>query len=166
MREWALAHFFYSMDIEGLHQTIKSRLEAMGAELVDLAFRRSGSRSVLTVTADKPGGITLEDCAAINQDLGRSLEEAMEGPTLLEVNSPGLDRPLETERDFLRAVGEDLRLTVKDESGAVQSFMGRLAGMENGKLKFERRMPKGPGVQLEIPWDAVVRAVREIRFKR
>ena len=153
-------------EIEKRREEIRSRVEAFGAELVDIQFSaRGGSvsgghRSVLTVLADKPGGITLEECAEINRGLGAYFE-FLDASFLLEVNSPGLDRPLVTERDFSRKLGAKLRVIFRDEAGKTATLIGKLVSAGGEKIGMELKS----GVLKEIGLGQMMKAVQEIVFK-
>lgn len=159
-------------EIEKRMDEIRGEIAHMGAELVDISLHRTGSRSVLTVIVDKDGGVTLDDCVAINQRLGRyfdGLESAggsggvFGGAYFLEVNSPGLDRPLRTERDFERVVGERVRLHHPDERGIVQTYIGRVLSVQNGTVELKDEKKNAPIRFFSV--GQIVKAVREIGFK-
>ena len=84
------AHFLFVEPISGSAGWLEQTLRSLGYELVDLEMSRSG---LVRVFIDKPGGITVEDCAAVSNHLMRVF--AVEGFDYerLEVSSPGLDRP-------------------------------------------------------------------------
>ena len=79
-------------------------LSSEGFELVEIEFRREARGWVLRLYVDKEGGITLDDCAQISQEIGRNLdvEDFIMTPYILEVSSPGLTRSLKTEKDFMK----------------------------------------------------------------
>ena len=108
----------------------------MGYELVDVQASNGGR--LLRLFIDKPGGVTLDDCAAISRHLTRVL--AVEGIDYerLEVSSPGLDRPLRKERDFARFAGQkaEVRMRTPDASGR-RKFVGVLRGAEAGQVSLE-----------------------------
>ena len=135
-------------------------MKALGAELVDIQFHRGGGRSVVTILADKPGGITLEECARINHELGGYFE-FLDGSFLLEVNSPGLDRPLVMERDFLRNLGHKLRVIFRDEMGKTVTLIGKLASVVSNKIEIELK----DGLMKTIGLEQIMKAVREVSFK-
>jgi ribosome maturation factor RimP len=92
-------------------------LENKGLELIDLVYRSNGAKLILTVLADKPqGGITLQECALVCRQLKNLLEEKniIEGDYVLEVSSPGLDRPLKDEKDFKRSLNKEVVFFLKD----------------------------------------------------
>lgn len=124
----------------------------MGYELVDVQASNGGR--LLRLFVDKPGGITLDDCAAISRHLTRVL--AVEGIDYdrLEVSSPGLDRPLRKERDFARFAGQkaEVRMRTPDVTGR-RKFVGVLRGAAAGQVNLEME-----GRVLGLPIDDVDKA--------
>lgn len=105
------------MSVDTLLQPIRDHLELLGFELVDL--RRTGTmqRPILQVRVDRPDsrpgqGVTADDCAGISRSLERFLESrALVGPRyVLEVSSPGLERPLRWPQHWRRFVGQRARV--------------------------------------------------------
>ena len=96
--------------IEGL---VAALLKSEGLELTDLEFRKEARGWVLRIFMEKPGGVTLDDCAEISRQLGDQLEveDLIPHSYTLEVSSPGLDRPLRREKDFLRSIGKLVQLS-------------------------------------------------------
>jgi ribosome maturation factor RimP len=119
-----------------LEKVVEPAVTGLGYELVD-AQASNGGR-LLRLFVDKPGGITLDDCAAISRHLTRVL--AVEGIDYerLEVSSPGLDRPLRKERDFARFAGQkaEVRMRTPDPSGR-RKFVGVLRGAGDGQVSLE-----------------------------
>lgn len=152
------------LEIERIKPQIEAKISELGAELVELSYFRMTGRSILRVIVDKDGGVTLEDCSNINRQLGEyfdSLEEGFSGAYLLEVNSPGLDRPLKSDRDFTKAQGESLRITYQDEQGKTMTVTGMLNAYSDGTLAMTLT-PKG--TELSVPVSRVLKAVRDIRI--
>src|SRR3989338_4821877 len=151
------------IEIESRLDEIKSRIEAVGAELIDISLRRSGCRGVLTVLVDKTGGVTLDECAQINKSLGFFLDETgfSDRPYSLEVNSPGLDRPLKTEKDFQRVLGQRIRLVALDEFKKSYVHIGQALSAQDGVL--ELKTDKDEKI-LRLPLATIVKAVREIKI--
>jgi len=108
----------------------------MGYELVDLQVSNRGG--LLRLFIDKPGGIGLEDCAAVSRQLTRVLEVEGVEYDRLEVSSPGLDRPLRKAQDFARFAGQkaDVRMRTADASGR-RRFVGVLRGENEGRVSRE-----------------------------
>lgn len=152
-------------EIEKHLAEIETEIARLGAELVEASFRRSGSRGVLTILADKQGGISLEDCAAINRRLsdffdvlGEKDPGFIQAPYVLEVNSPGLDRPLRTPRDFSRARGERLRVVYRDDTGKVLTVVGKLALAGESAAELEAGSSR-----ILVAYASVIKAARDIR---
>jgi ribosome maturation factor RimP len=119
-----------------LEKVVEPAVAGMGYELIDVQASNGGR--LLRLFIDKPGGVTLDDCAAASRHLTRVL--AVEGIDYerLEVSSPGLDRPLRKEADFARFAGQkaEVRMRTPDETGR-RKFVGVLRGAEAGQVKIE-----------------------------
>jgi ribosome maturation factor RimP len=119
-----------------LENVVEPAVTGMGYELVDVQASNGGR--LLRLFIDKPGGVTLEDCAAISRHLTRVL--AVEGIDYerLEVSSPGLDRPLRKASDFVRFAGQraEIRMRTPDASGR-RKYVGVLRGAESGRVSVE-----------------------------
>ncbi len=89
---------------------------SMGFEIVQVECPSGKRRSALRIFIDKPGGITVDDCADFSREFGLILDvnEMMEGSYDLEVSSPGLDRALSTIKDFIKFKGRKVRLRTKE----------------------------------------------------
>ena len=154
------------LEIESRMGAIRSQAEQGGLELIEVQYRRAGNRSVLTFIIDKPGGITLDDCAAANRRLGEFLDRETEtagpagflqGSYFLEVNSPGLDRPLREPKDFARAQGGNVRVAWRTEAGAGLVALGRLNIADDAGIEVEDKQ----GIKTRIPYSAVTKASRD-----
>jgi ribosome maturation factor RimP len=86
---------------------------------------------------DKPGGVGLDDCAGVSQHLTRVFAVEHVDYDRLEVSSPGLDRPLRTERDFVRFAGQQARVKVRVPIEGQRNFVGVLRQTEAGKVQLE-----------------------------
>jgi ribosome maturation factor RimP len=119
-----------------LEKVVEPAVAGMGYELIDVQASNGGR--LLRLFIDKPGGVTLDDCAAASRHLTRVL--AVEGIDYerLEVSSPGLDRPLRKEADFARFAGQkaEMRMRTPDATGR-RKFVGVLRGAEAGQVSME-----------------------------
>jgi ribosome maturation factor RimP len=119
-----------------LEKVIEPAVGGLGYELVDVQASNGGR--MLRLFIDKPGGITVEDCAAVSRHLTRVL--AVEGIEYerLEVSSPGLDRPLRKGADFGRFSGQraEVRMRTPDATGR-RRFVGVLRGENGGRVEIE-----------------------------
>lgn len=118
--------------ITAIQSIVEPILAERGVELVELTARPQGRQALIRLLVDKPGGITLAQCAGLNNQIGQALEAAnvIEESYTVEVSSPGLDRPLTRKRDFERAVGEPLQLDVKIEEGRYRPLEGVLLAVQ------------------------------------
>jgi ribosome maturation factor RimP len=119
-----------------VEKVIEPAVSGLGFELVDVQASNGGR--LLRLFIDKPGGITLEDCAAVSRHLTRVL--AVEGVDYerLEVSSPGLDRPLRKSGDFARFAGHkaEVRMRTPDATGR-RRFVGVLRGASGERVQIE-----------------------------
>jgi ribosome maturation factor RimP len=107
-----------------------------GMELVDLEYRRQGPRWLLRLFIDKEGGVTVDDCANISRQLGDLLDvkDMIPQAYVLEVSSPGLNRPLRKKKDFSRFVGRKVQLRLVSPREGRKKITGSLEGIENEKV--------------------------------
>ncbi|MBN1464255.1 ribosome maturation factor RimP [candidate division KSB1 bacterium] len=102
--------------VEEIGKLIGPRLEDMGVELVELQFSRS-KRPTIRLFVWQEGGISLDRCADISRQISDLLDrkDLISSSYILQVSSPGLDRPLKNRRDFARQIGQTVKVTAKDE---------------------------------------------------
>jgi len=138
----------------------------MGYELVDVQASNGGR--LLRLYIDKPGGVGLEDCAAVSRQLSRVFEVEGIDYERLEVSSPGLDRPLRKGADFARFAGQkaEVRMRAPDASGR-KRFVGVLRGAEGGRVRIELEAQgqelDGQTVALELEGIERARLVPELK---
>src|SRR6478752_5676792 len=128
------ARFLFVKPESGREAWIRTALEGLGYELVDLETSRGG---LLRIFIDSPGGITVEDCARVSNHLTRAF--AVEGVEYerLEVSSPGLDRPLKRVEDYARFAGQKASVRLKLPRDGRRRFEGMLAGVDGGNVLLE-----------------------------
>ena len=120
------------MDLAGLLDTT---LTGLGYELVD--WERSSKGALMRLFIDKPGGINLDDCAAVSHHLTRVLTVENVAYERLEVSSPGLDRPLKKERDFQRFAGQKARVKLRVPVAGQRNFVGVVREAGAGQVTLE-----------------------------
>ncbi|MBI4376739.1 MAG: ribosome maturation factor RimP [Elusimicrobia bacterium] len=127
------------IDVSGLEQLITPLVEQESAELVDLCFAKEGRHWMLRVFLDKPGGITLDDCAYFSDRIGALLDSsnAIDRSYVLEVSSPGLDRVIKKDKDFVKFTGRAVKLRLKMPEQGQRNFKGRLRGLSEGRVLVE-----------------------------
>lgn len=122
--------------IEAMVETL---LNSEGLELVDLEFRKEARGWVLRIFMDKPGGVTLDDCSEISREIGDQIDvnELIPHSYTLEVSSPGLDRPLKKEKDFLGSFGKLIQLSTSVSWEGQTFFKGILLDFQaSGSLRL------------------------------
>lgn len=138
------------------------RIEALGLELVDVEMVREGQSRILRLYIDKPGGVNLEDCSRVSQMMDPIIDNELKlhGHDYFEVSSPGLERPLKTDRDFARYQGEWVELALYKAQDGQKKFQGTLAPCTDELI----------GICLEdqtirqFPREQVAKVKRMIRF--
>jgi ribosome maturation factor RimP len=127
-------------------------------ELVEV--EESAGGRILRVFVDKPGGVTVEDCARLSERLSERLdiEDFIPHRYTLEVSSPGLDRPLKKPEDYERFRSRKIRITTAPAISGQNVHVGRIAGLEEGMVRIEEK----PGEYLTIPLAQIKRARLEI----
>lgn len=87
-------------------------IENLGLELVDVEYVREGANWYLRVYIDKDGGVTLDDCEAVNKPLSDKLDEVDPIPQsyIFEVSSPGIERPFKRPKDYIKAIGQKVHI--------------------------------------------------------
>jgi len=130
-----------------------------GMELVDVEYRRESRGWVLRLILDKEEGVTLDDCTRISQEVGRSLdvEDFIQSPYTLEVSSPGLTRPLKTEKDFMKYRHRLIKVKTIDPIEKRRQFKGRLLGVSENRIEIEV-----DGGIFQIPLSNVAKANLEV----
>jgi ribosome maturation factor RimP len=128
-----------TLPIEKVTPAIERKLAEMGLELFEIKLIQAGSRRILRIYIDRATGVTIGDCEMASNEISMVLdvEGFTDRPYTLEVSSPGIDRPLTTEKDFRREVNRNLRLQVRDQSGGVRTVRGKLQACSDGALVLE-----------------------------
>jgi ribosome maturation factor RimP len=119
------------MDVARL---VETTLAGMGYELVDLEI---SGRGLFRVFIDKPEGIALDDCELLSNQLTRLFTVEGVNYERLEVSSPGLDRVLKKEADFIRFCGEKANIKLRMPLEGRKNFVGILGGLQDGILQLE-----------------------------
>ncbi len=105
-------------------------------ELVDVEFKKEGGNWYLRVYIDKEGGISLDDCQVVSEKLSSALDEVDPIPYgyFLEVSSPGLDRPLKREKDFVKYKGSVVEVRLFAPYNGKKVYKGELVGMIDNRI--------------------------------
>jgi len=132
-----------------------------GMELVEIEYRRESTGWVLRLYIDKEGGVTLNDCTRISQEVGRSLdvEDFILVPYKLEVSSPGITRSLKREKDFIKYRNSLIKVKTIHPIDNRRQFKGRLLGISENEIEIETE-----GGLFQIPLSNVAKANLEVDF--
>ena len=126
------------LETEAIRDFLLPYADSIGVEIVDIEAK-SNKSPYLTVFVDKVGGIDLDTIEKFHNLINAPLDELnpYDAPYTLNVSSPGIDRPLKTERDFLRKQGKDVEVKLYAQLNGKKYFEGRLLGFENGVVEIE-----------------------------
>lgn len=154
---------------------ITRQVEALGFELVQLEQAGNAARPILSVYIDRPDsvfgepGVSLEDCARVSRALEPSLDarDDLSDRYLLEVSSPGVERPLTKPRDYTRFAGQEVALRGKALlAGRARRLEGTLAGLRGDEGAESVALTLNDGEEVEIPLSEIDRANLVFRWER
>lgn len=140
-------------------------LERKGFELVDVEFKKEGSNWVLRVYIDKDGGIDIEECGEVSEELSALLDDRDPIPQayLLEVSSPGAERPLKKDKDIQQAVGKQIHIRTYEAIDKQKEFEGKLVSFDGDNLVLEIK-DKTRVKSVTIPYASVAKARLAVVF--
>lgn len=151
-------------------RTLASRVTASyGLDVFDVQFRREAGGMVLRLQIDRPGpsatageSVSVEDCARVSRDLSAILDVEDVVPTayILEVSSPGLDRPLRQADDYRRFAGRRAKVVMRERVDGQGFFKGRLGGVEGDDVIIDG----DDGRTHRVPIGVIARANLEVEF--
>ena len=122
-----------------VEQLIEAPIESLGYELVGVEYIKNGRDTVLRIYIDTDQGISIEDCERVSHQVSGILE--VEDPISiaysLEVSSPGFDRPLFKEKDFVRFAGAEAKISMKLPVQGRRNFKGMLQGFSDDNILIE-----------------------------
>lgn len=118
-----------------VEEIVEKITEPLGFEIVDVEYVKEAGEYYLRVYLDKEGGISLDDCEQVSRKLSEQLDkdDPISENYFLEVSSPGLDRPLKKEKDFIRYQGRDVEIKLYKAVDGVKQFEGELVGLTEDK---------------------------------
>ncbi len=147
--------------VQTVENLILPVLEDLGLELVDIEYRREGRGWVLRLYIDKEGGVTLEDCSRVSRQVGDliDIDDLIPNEYCLEVSSPGLDRPLKKEQDFIKYKDRRIQLNTFAPIDTRRNFKGTIKDFREGTLFLDAQ-----GEPFEIPLDNIAKAKLEIEI--
>ena len=131
-------------------------------ELVEVRFTREGRQNILKVFIHRDEGITLTHCQSLSErlDLALEVEDFISDSYILEVSSPGVNRPLRTRRDFERNTGRLARVSTTEVLDDRKRFLGRIREVDDRELTLE-----GSKSTWRIPLESIAKAKLEVEFQ-
>lgn len=134
---------------------IEPILEDMRFELVDLEYLSKYGKWVLRIYIDKEGGVTIDDCAMVSRELGDliDIKDIIQHEYILEVSSPGVDRPLKKEKDFTRMINKKIKVKMVNMINGRRNYIGYLKSFQNKTLYLEI-----DGELIPLPWSGIEKA--------
>jgi ribosome maturation factor RimP len=148
---------------------------AAGYDLEDLVVTPAGRRSVVRVVVDRDEGVTLDDIAEVSRAVSEVLDQNDDGmgrtPYVLEVTSPGVDRPLTEARHWRRNTGRLVTVTV-GPSGSADTVSGRITAVEDAGVTIAVEVPGKPGAKKRpptprfVPWGELGAGRVQVEFGR
>jgi ribosome maturation factor RimP len=149
-----------------LTREIDRRVEALGYEVVEMERAGSAQRPILRLRIDRPegapeSGVTHDDCVRVSRELESFLDErkGLGERYVLEVSSPGVERPLVRRRDFERFAGSEVALSGRGPlAGRARRLQGELLGVTGEGDSEAVRLRLASGEQVEIPRSEIGKA--------
>ncbi len=141
---------------------IEPIVSKLGFEIVEVDFSKKHDGDNLTVFIDKRGGVTIDDCEAVHNAIDEPLDElnpTADKPYILNVSSPGLDRPIITNRDYERVIGEVLEVKLYKPISRKKVFVGTLKSYSDEVIVLEAN-----GKETEILRSLISKATKYIDF--
>jgi ribosome maturation factor RimP len=150
-----------------LLQLLGPAVQGAGLDLEDVTVSPAGRRSVVRVVVDKDGGVPLDDVAEVSRAVSEALDAldtaepgALGASYVLEVSSPGVDRPLTAPRHWRRNTGRLVSAALR-EGGEVTGRLRRADDSEDGGVVLEVE-----GAERAVPYSGVTRGVVQVEFAR
>ncbi len=154
---------------------IEPVVAAAGYDLEELVVTPAGRRSVVRVVVDRDQGVTLDDIAEVSRAVSEALDQEDDGmgrtPYVLEVTSPGVDRPLTEHRHWRRNVGRLVTVTV-GPAGAADEVTGRITSLDDSgvtlavEAKGKPGAKKRPPTPRQVPWTQLGAGRVQVEFGR
>jgi ribosome maturation factor RimP len=138
---------------------------ALALEVVEVECVGQGSRMVVRVFIDKPGGVTVADCEQMHRSLGHALDvrDPIPHAYTLEVSSPGLDRPLKRRVDFERALGQRVSVKLKQADDGQWRIGGRLIAVDDAGLTLAIGRGKQQTTR-DLTWEVIATVRLDVGF--
>ena len=147
---------------ERVKEVILSVIRENNYEAVEIQHKHLKKGWLIRIFIDKEDGVTVDDCQKVSQELSLRLDmetDLIPGSYILEVSSPGLDRPLRLERDFLRNMGRKVKMSFYDSQDIKKFIVGKIVDCRNRVIFLDCDNSK-----IEVPLEKVIKAVLEVEI--
>jgi ribosome maturation factor RimP len=140
-------------------------VEKLGLELVDVEFVKEGKNWFLRVYIDSTGGVDIEECGTVSEQLSEKLDELdpIEQPYFLEVSSPGVERPLKKPEDVKNAIGKNVNIKLYEPINGEKVYEGLLKDFDGETLFLEIKV-KTQVKKVVLPYNKVANARLAVVF--
>ena len=147
--------------LEIVTPAIESKINSMGFDLYGIKYFRAGKKSILRLFIDKPGGITVKECEQVSHEIAMVLDvEEFSGTSYtLEVSSPGTDWPLSEAKDYIRIIGHDATIRLKDPFESRKKITGTIVSCQNEIITIIDK-----NMSFSIPLSNIETGRTEIKF--
>ncbi|WP_394583676.1 ribosome maturation factor RimP [Cytobacillus firmus] len=150
---------------ETVEQLVTPIVDELNLELVDIEYVKEGKDWFLRVFIDKETGVDIEECGMVSERLSEKLdaEDPIPYNYFLEVSSPGAERPLKKDSDFIKAVGKNVYIKTYEPIDGEKTFEGVLTQFDGGTVTVEVKI-KTRKKNIEIPYEKVANARLAVVF--
>ncbi|WP_455662777.1 ribosome maturation factor RimP [Pradoshia sp.] len=140
-------------------------LEELNLELVEVEYVKEGRNWFLRVYIDKDGGVDIEECGLVSEKLSEQLDEKdpITNNYFLEVSSPGAERPLKKDKDYIKAIGKNVHVKTYEPIDNEKEFEGILKDFDGSQVTLEIKI-KTRKKELVIPYDKIAKARLAVSF--
>ena len=147
--------------VESIIEMVEPVVHDEALDLVDVEYKKLGQTWTLRIFIDSDRGVTVDDCQKVSRQVGDMIEidDLIANPFVLEVSSPGLDRPLKKEKDFLRFKNKPVKVKTFAPHENRKNFRGTIEDCKNQILFLNEE-----GVSIEISLDKISQAKPIIEF--
>ncbi|MEK3855077.1 ribosome maturation factor RimP [Cytobacillus sp. FSL H8-0458] len=150
---------------ETVEQLVTPIVDELNLELVDIEYVKEGKDWFLRVFIDKETGVDIEECGMVSEKLSEKLdaEDPIPYNYFLEVSSPGAERPLKKDSDFIKAVGKNVYIKTYEPIDGEKTFEGVLTQFDGETVTVEVKI-KTRKKNIEIPYEKVANARLAVVF--
>lgn len=153
--------------VETVTKVAEPIIDNLSFELVEVEFTKEGKDWYLRIFVDKPGGIDIEECVTVSELLSDALDELDPDPIpqayFLEVSSPGAERPLKKEEDYIKALNEYINISLYQQYEGEKQFEGYLMSINEDQLTLEIQI-KTRKKQITFERKNIAKARKAIKF--